>query len=375
MAPDKFKGSLSAAEVAAAIAEGLRAGAPDVEVRRVPVADGGEGTLEAAMAAGFSRVPVSATGPVGRAVATAYARSADRAVVELADTAGLGRLPGGVPDALRASSTGVGEVIAAALEAGCRRIVVGIGGSASTDGGAGLLTPLGVRVLRADGSPVAPGGVGLLEAARLDLRGLHPDLATAEVVVASDVDNPLTGPRGAAEVYAPQKGATRDDVLLLDRALTRWADLVAATTGRDLRDQPGAGAAGGVGFGLTAVAGARLGSGIDSLLDLLGFDEALADADLVITGEGSLDEQSLQGKAPVGVAAAAARAGVPTVAVCGRLLLSPEQVAGAGFVAAWSLADLEPEPAISMAKAHDLLVEVGRRIAEGRPGEPDRPRR
>jgi len=347
LAPDKFKGSLPAREVAQALAEGVRRVRPDAVVDSLPVADGGDGTLDAAVASGFERVEVVVDGPTGEPVATAYARRGTTAVVEMADACGLVRLPGGVLAPMTASSRGLGQVVAAALDAGCRDLVVGIGGSASTDGGVGMLTALGAAV----------------DDDRLDLTGLHPGLADARVVAACDVDNPLTGPDGAAAVYGPQKGADPEQVALLDDRLAGWADLVAAATGADRRDEPGAGAAGGVGFGLVAVLGAELRPGIALMLDLLGFADRVAGSRLVVTGEGSLDEQSLRGKAPVGVSAAAARAGVPVVAVCGRNLLSERQLAAAGITAAYALTDLEPDVSVCLREPARLLADLGEWIA------------
>ena len=358
LAADKFKGSLGALEVADALRRGLVRTAPGATVVRVPVADGGDGTLEAALAAGYERRPVSVTGPTGLPVDTAYARRGGTAVVELADASGLLRLPGPL-DPWGAGTLGTGELVTAAVADGCSRIVLGVGGSCSSDGGAGLLTALGARVLDATGTPVAPGAAGLLHAHTLDLAPLRARLHGVRLVLASDVDNPLLGPSGAAAVYGPQKGVCPDDVPRLDAALARWADLVAAATGRDLRDVPGAGAAGGAGFAALAVLGAEVRSGVETVLDLVGFDDAARGADLVVTGEGSLDEQSLRGKTPVGVVAAARRLGVPVVAVCGRTTLDADALAAAGFRRTWSLADREPDPAVSMREAGLLLTEVG----------------
>ena len=220
IASDKFKGSLTAAQVAGAVAEGVRRARPDVRVESVPVADGGDGTIAAALAAGFERVPVVASGPTGEPVRTGYARRADLAVVEMADVSGLTRLPGGVLAPLNATSRGVGEVMAAAIAAGCRTVVLGIGGSASTDGGAGLLGGLGALLLDAGGSPVADGGAGLTRIASVELGALRGLISGVRVILASDVDNPLTGPKGAAAVYGPQKGATPEQIRELDDALT-----------------------------------------------------------------------------------------------------------------------------------------------------------
>jgi glycerate 2-kinase len=363
VAPDKFKGSLTAAQVAARVTAGLTRAAPGTDVVQVPVADGGDGTLEAALSAGYRRVPVRADGPTGEPVDTAYAERDGVAVVELADVSGLGRLPGGHLAALEASSYGTGQVIGAALDAGCRRVVLGIGGSACSDGGAGMVQALGGRLLDAQGAEVGPGGAALAAVASLDLAGLHPILSEAEVVVASDVDNPLLGPRGAAAVYGPQKGASPAEVAQLDAALARWAAAVQRATGRDLAALPGAGAAGGVGFAAVAVLGATLRPGIELILDLVGFPRALPGAGLVITGEGSLDFQTLHGKAPAGVAAAARAAGVPVVAVAGRSLLSPADLEPAGILAAYALTDLEPDPDRCMIEAGPLLERLAAEVA------------
>jgi len=380
LAPDKFKGSLPATEVAAAIAAGLRAGLdgtgrPDAELVTIPVADGGEGTVDAAVAAGFERVPVTAAGPTGDLVRSGYARRGEVAVVELADVCGLARLPGGPGRTraapLTASSFGAGEVLRAALENGARRIVLGVGGSASTDGGAGLLQALGARLLDARGEAAAGpvGGGALRDVAALDLSGLHPGLGAAGIILAADVDNPLTGPDGAAEVYGPQKGASPAEVALLDAGLGHWAAVVAAAVGQDWSHAPGSGAAGGVGFAARAVLGARSRPGIELLLELAGFGTALDGADLVITGEGSLDAQSLAGKAPVGVARAAARHGVPVVAVAGRSALTEAELAAAGITAVYPLSDLEPDQERSRAEAARLLRQTGEMIARDRLAE------
>ncbi len=364
VAPDKFKGSLPAAAVADAVGKGIRDVRPDARVVGLPVADGGDGTLAAAAAAGFDLVPVTVAGPTGHPVSTHIARRGDTAVVELADACGLVRLPEGVPAPLAASSRGAGEAVAAALEAGCREIVLGIGGSASTDGGAGLLGALGCRLLDASGAEVGDGGAALADVARLDLGDLPDRVAGARFVVACDVDNPLTGPRGAAEVYGPQKGAGPDQVRELDDALAHWADVVAKSTGTDHRDAAGAGAAGGVGFAAIALLGAELRPGIDLVLDLVGFHEQLASADLVVTGEGMLDEQTLHGKAPAGVARAAGAAGVPVVAVCGRSVLSQPRWAEAGLAAVYALTDIEPDVDRCLAEPASLLRRLGAELAQ-----------
>ncbi|MBC2931512.1 glycerate kinase [Nocardioides sp. zg-1228] len=357
LAPDKFKGSLTATEVAAALERGLAGVAGDVEVAVSPVADGGDGTLDAAVAAGYERVDVRASGPTGEPVDTAWAHLAGTAIVEMADVSGLVRLPGGRLEPMTATSRGTGELIAAALDAGVRRIVLGVGGSACTDGGAGLLQALGARLLDPSGAEIGDGGGALAALAAVDLGGLHPRLREVEVVVACDVDNPLTGPHGAAAIYGPQKGANEAQVAELDAHLGRLADLVSAATGRDVRDvrdSPGAGAAGGVGFAAMAVLGATLRPGIDLVLEMVGFEQTLAGADLVVVGEGALDEQSLRGKAPIGVARLARAAGARVVAVCGVNHLSPPALAAAGIDAAYAVVDRAPstESAIHDAATH-----------------------
>jgi glycerate kinase len=358
--------------VADRVAAGIAAEFPDVTVRTVPVADGGDGTVDAALAAGYERVPLRAEGPTGTPVDTAFAvreGTGTIAVVEMADVSGLRLLP---PDALApltASSYGTGEVVRAALDRGCSTVVLGIGGSASTDGGAGMVQALGARLLDADGNELPRGGGALANLDRVDLSGLHPRLAEVRVVVASDVDNPLLGPNGAAAVYGPQKGADPQHVRQLDAALARWADAVEAAVGGSFRDRPGAGAAGGVGFAAMAVLGGALEPGIGLILDLVGFADQLPDARLVITGEGSLDEQTLNGKAPAGVAAAAAKAGVPVVAVAGRLALPPDRLKAAGITAAYALTDIEPDVQRCFSEAGPLLEQLARRLAHDRLGE------
>ena len=363
VAPDKFKGSLSAAQAAAAITLGITRRDPSIRTVECPVADGGEGTLAAALSAGFDRIPVVAPGPTGVSVDTSYARKGDLAVVEMADVVGLARLPGGVPRPMTALSRGLGTVVSRVLDDGCRRIVLGIGGSASTDGGAGFLQGLGATLRGTDGRPLTDGGGPLERASSLDLSGLHPGLADAEMVIASDVDNPLCGPDGAASVYGPQKGASPIEVRTLDSALGHWADLVADTTGRDLRSAHGAGAAGGVGFAAIAVLGAQSRPGIDLILDLVGIDEHLDHATAVITGEGSLDGQSLNGKAPVGVCLRASRRNTPTHAIVGVSRLSPQEMRSSGFASIHALADREPDVRRSMAHAADLIASVAHDLA------------
>ncbi|GAB2518988.1 glycerate kinase [Paramicrobacterium agarici] len=359
IATDKFKGSLTGPEVADALASGLT----DHEVETVPVADGGEGTVDAALAVGFTERRVSVTGPTGESVAARFAVNGGEAVIEMAAASGLDVLPDGTPAPLTATSRGTGELIAAALDAGSTRIVIGVGGSANTDGGAGVLAGLGARLLDADGAEIPDGGAALADVADVDVSGLDPRVHDTEIVLAADVDNPLLGERGAAAVFGPQKGASDEDVATLDAALAHFVDVLSAAVPgvQDLAEAAGAGAAGGVGFA-ALVLGAHREPGTAVVQKLTDLPAKVADADLVITGEGSLDEQSLGGKAPIGVANAAVDAGVPVIAVCGRTTLSDEAARDAGFAAVYALSDLESDVAKSMSGAAELLHRIGTTI-------------
>ncbi len=366
VAADKFKGSLTAVEVAERVTAGLRHVVPGIEVEALPVADGGDGTVAAAVAAGFERREARVTGPLGEPVTAAYALRDRTAVVEMAEASGLSLLPEGVFAPLTATTYGSGELLRAALDAGARTIVFGVGGSATTDGGAGMLAALGARFLDADGDPVGPGGGALRDLATADLSGLDPRFADVDLVLASDVDNPLTGPKGAPAVFAPQKGASEEDVELLDAALSHYVKVLEQAIGpraAEAAASPGAGGAGGIGYGALVGLGASFRPGIELMLDILGFTEALGRATLVITGEGSLDEQTLHGKAPAGVAAAARTAGVEVVAVCGRLALLPETLGRAGIRRAYALTELEPDTARCIAEAGPLLERAAANIA------------
>ncbi|WP_446039652.1 glycerate kinase [Streptomyces sp. SID1121] len=365
IAADKFKGSLTAVQVAERVTAGLHRIAPQVAVETMPVADGGDGTVAAAVAAGFERHEVRVSGPLGDELTAAFALRDGTAVVEMAEASGLAHLPGGDFAPLTAGTYGSGELLRAALDAGAHTIVFGVGGSATTDGGAGMLAALGARFLTEDGTPVPPGGGGLRDLATADLSGLDPRLARTDIVLASDVDNPLTGPKGAPAVYGPQKGASPEDVAVLDAALAHYVTVLEASLGSRaarLALSPGAGAAGGIGYGALVGLHASFRPGIEVMLDVLGFAAALSRATLVITGEGSLDEQTLHGKAPAGVAAAARAKNVEVIAVCGRLALLPEALGRAGIRRAYALSDLEKDPAVCMAEAGPLLERLAEDI-------------
>lgn len=321
IAPDSFKESLSAPEVAAQIAAGFQEIFPEAEYRLLPLADGGEGTVAALVAASAgTSVQATVTGPLGEPVTACYGVTGDgrTAIVEMAAASGLALVPLARRNPLRTTSRGTGELLRLALDAGLRRILVGIGGSASNDCGAGLLQALGVRLLDARGREVGPGGGALDQVCTLDVSGLDPRLRECRIEVACDVDNPLTGPEGASAVFGPQKGASRAMVARLDANLAHFAALLKQALGQEVADRPGAGAAGGMGAALLAL-GASLRPGIEVVGELIGLDAALKDADLVITGEGRLDGQTLRGKAPVGVAGLAARHQVPVICLAGAL--------------------------------------------------------
>ncbi|WP_457963939.1 glycerate kinase [Arthrobacter sp. D1-29] len=388
IAPDKFKGSASAPDVCRHLEKGLqRAAGGKLEVLRIPVADGGEGTLDAAVGSGFTRRSATVSGPTGQPVEADFAVRGHEAVIEMAAASGLALLPagalvGGRPGATAAttaSSLGTGQLIRAALDAGCRRIVLGVGGSANTDGGAGLLQGFGARLLDATNNELPPGGAALANLHSIDFTHFEPRLVDARFVLASDVDNPLLGAQGAAAVFGPQKGATPQDVELLDAALARFVEVLAREIGiRAIKaaEAPGAGAAGGVGFAAIAALAASRRPGIDVVLEFTQLARRLEGADLVITGEGSLDEQSLLGKTPLGVARAAAAAGVPVIAVCGRTTLDAGQLVEAGFQDVYALTGLESNVDRCIAEAGRLLeqlgTQIGGRLAANRLPEPAR---
>lgn len=369
IAPDKFKGSLSAPDVARHLAAGLQAATgANLDILLIPVADGGEGTLDAAVGSGFTRRSADVSGPTGEPLRADFAVRGREAVIEMAAASGLAVLPGSGPDsasATGATSLGTGELVRAALDAGCRQIILGVGGSANTDGGAGVLQGLGARFLDGAGRELPPGGAALARLDRIDFTGFDPRLDETRFVLASDVDNPLLGAEGAAAVFGPQKGASPADVAALDAALARFVDVLAGELGpRAVKaaQAPGAGAAGGVGYAAIAALAATRRPGIDVVLEFTELAERLAGADLVITGEGSLDEQSLLGKTPMGVARAAARAGIPVIAVCGRTTLDPDQLTASGFRAVHALTELESNVDTCIAEAAALLERLGRNI-------------
>lgn len=358
--PDSFKDALPAADAARAIAVGAKRAGGDIEALECPLADGGEGSLDALLAAtGAERRTAGVHDALGRPARADWGWHAGSrtAYVELAEACGLQALAPDERTALHSTTLGVGELIREALDAGAERLLLTLGGSATNDGGAGMLAALGARLRDAEGRDLAPGGAALAELAELDLDGLDPRLAGLRVETAVDVDNPLLGERGASAVFGPQKGATPDEVARLDAALARFADVTAATLGEEHRDLPGAGAAGGMGFAARAFLGAELRPGIELVMAQAGVEALLADADLVITGEGQLDGQSLAGKTPVGVARLAHRHGVPVVVLAGRLAPGWQAAFDEGVTAAFALADGPMSLDEALARCAELLAD------------------
>ncbi|CAM7326277.1 MULTISPECIES: glycerate kinase [Citrobacter freundii complex] len=322
IAPDSYKESLSALEVATAIELGFREIWPEADYVKIPVADGGEGTVEAMVAATQGHlVHVDVTGPLGNTIQAFYGLSGDErtAFIEMAAASGLEQVPANLRDPLKTTSWGTGELIRHALDAGVEHIIIGIGGSATNDGGAGMVQVLGARLLDAQDEDIAHGAMGLESLTRIDISQLDPRLAGCRIEVACDVTNPLTGKEGASVVFGPQKGATAEMIPRLDRALTHYAQLIARDLDVNVLELAGGGAAGGMGAALYAFCGAQLRRGIEIVTDALRLDACVADADLVVTGEGRIDSQTIHGKVPVGVAKIAKRYNKPVIGIAGSL--------------------------------------------------------
>lgn len=322
IAPDSFKDSLSAQGVAQAVASGLREVWPDARLVECPMADGGEGTIEAVLAAcGGQWMTTNVSGPLGQPTQAQWGWLADTrtAIIEMAMASGLQMLTLAQRDATVSTTYGTGQLIAAALDAGAQRVILAIGGSATNDAGTGMLSALGARFLDANDQPLPPGGLALSKVARIDLEALDPRLKDVQFEVAADVNNPLCGPNGASHIFGPQKGASAEQVLALDAALGHFAEQSARVLGKDESEHPGSGAAGGMGFAAKAYLNASFRPGVEVVADLTGLAEALDGADLVITGEGRFDAQTLRGKTPFGVAKIAQRQHVPVIVLAGTL--------------------------------------------------------
>ena len=310
IAPDSFKGSATAVEVGNALAKGFRRVFSDAEIRVLPMAEGGEGTVSALV-----------KNPIGYEIIANYGILGDQktGVIEMSAASGLTLIKPEQRNPLLTTTYGTGQLILSALNDGCRRLIIGIGGSATNDGGAGMAQALGALLKKTDGTSISAGGQGLAELSDIDIRNLDCRLGETEIIVACDVDNPLTGPRGASYVYGPQKGATLEMMEVLDESLARYAEIIKICLGKDIDNLPGAGAAGGLGAGLMAFVNAQLESGIDIVTNTVKLVEQLKGVDLVVTGEGYLDQQTIHGKTPVGVARIAQKQNIPVIAVAGGI--------------------------------------------------------
>ena len=340
IAPDSFKESLSAPEVAQAIARGIKHAAPQANILCIPMADGGEGTVNAVLAATQGQARINTVqNALGQPIDAQWGWLPNQtAVIEMAAAAGLEHIAAHDRDPMRATSYGVGELIKHALDAGAKHIVLGLGGSATNDAGAGMLQALGLGLFDANGQRLAPGGAALSKLARIDASGLDKRLGEISITIASDVNNPLCGVKGASAIFGPQKGATPAQVQTLDAALAHFADCCTQYLGSDSRDKPGSGSAGGLGYAAHAWMGAAFRPGVEVVAEIGGLAKAVQGATLVITGEGRMDAQTLLGKTPMGVAAIARHAGVPVIAIAGSLGKDYQALYSAGIYAAFSIA-------------------------------------
>lgn len=364
IAPQSFKGSLSAWEVARAIARGIRRVLADAETILVPVADGGEGTVDALVHGTHGQfMTTEVTGPLGEKVTANWGVLGDRltAVVEMAAASGITLVPRGKLNPLLATTYGTGELIRAALNAGCRRLIIGIGGSATNDGGAGMAQALGVKLLDENGEELPRGGAALARLSHIDISGLDCRLAECQVITACDVTNPLCGVQGASRIYGPQKGATEEMCQQLDEALANYAKVIKRDLGINVIDMPGAGAAGGLGAGLVAFLGAKLASGIEIVSEVVGLHDCLKGASLVFTGEGRIDTQTLFGKTITGVAAKAKAFRIPVVAIAGEVTGDYQEIYQHGIDAVMSIAPGPISLKKSMAAADTLVADAAER--------------
>jgi glycerate kinase len=379
VAPDSFKGSLTALEAADAIIQGVLDILPDAEIVSIPLADGGEGTVEALVRATRGRLcHAEVTGPLGETVEAQFGLLGDdvTGVIEMAQAAGLYLVPEKNRNPLLATTYGVGQLMLAALDQGCTQLIVGIGGSATNDGGAGMAQALGIRLLDEKGNELRRGAASLMSLAKIDTTGLDPRIPRTKIWAASDVTNPLCGPTGASAVYGPQKGASSQMVAMLDKALWHLGEVISEQLGVEVREMPGTGAAGGLGAGLVAFAGARLRSGASLILELLHFEEYLEAADLVLTGEGKVDEQTQYGKALSGIAMLAEKHHVPVIAFTGCLAEEEDKLAQRGLAAVLPLATGPMTEEDAMTRGGELLqaaaeramrlITIGRGLGDGR---------
>jgi glycerate kinase len=360
IAPDSFKGSATSQEVSQWIKSGILSVIPECETTIIPIGDGGEGTLNAVIGAGFQKISVDVMGPSRNTVRASFGMRNDVALVELAEASGLAVLRNNIRIPLTATSYGTGQLISSAINHGARKIILAVGGSATTDAGAGALQALGASLKDRHGKEIGFGGAALTECATIETDSMDPRIKDVEFILASDVTNPLTGPDGAARVYGPQKGAKPAHVIRLQKALEHFASLV----GETYSSSPGAGSAGGFGFMALTFLGARRESGINTVLQLVEFERHLSQADLVITGEGKFDSQSLQGKAPLGILRIASRHGVPVVLICGQSSLNSSGEFNSEFKSIRTLISLEPDKKECFKNPRPIIEKISASIAK-----------
>ena len=367
IAPDSFKGSLTATEAADAIEIGFRAVYPDAEYVKVPMADGGEGTVQSLVdATSGTIINQKVEGPMGDMVAGFFGILGDSqtAVIEMAAASGIHLVTPNEQNIYLASSFGTGQLIIAALDHGCDKLIVGLGGSATNDGGMGMMKALGAQYFDQDGVQLASDVRALLQLARIDLRHLDPRLDKTEIVVACDVDNPLCGENGAARVFGPQKGATEDDILVLDQALARYGNVLAKDTGRNIATEPGAGAAGGMGAAFIGLIDAVLKPGVDLLIGIVELTKSLVDADLVITGEGRIDSQTVHGKTPVGVAKIAKAHNLPVICIAGSVEDDADIIHQLGIDEIYSVIEGDYDLTEALIESGHKLTQAAQKIAK-----------
>ena len=367
IAPDSFKGSLTAAEAAEAIETGFRAVYPDAEYVKVPMADGGEGTVQSLVDATSGTIITQlVSGPMGDMVAGFFGILGDRqtAVIEMAAASGIHWVRPKERDVFLASSFGTGQLINAALDRGCDKLIVGLGGSATNDGGIGMMKALGAQFFDQDGVQLAADVRALLQLASIDLQYLDPRLDKTEIVVACDVDNPLCGENGAARVFGPQKGATEEDIAVLDQALTRYGDILSANAGRDIASEPGAGAAGGMGAAFIGLIDAVLKPGVDIVIEIVDLANSLVDANLVITGEGRVDNQTIHGKTPMGVAKVAKSCNLPVLCIAGSVEDGADFTHQLGIDEIYSVTEGDYDLTEVLIEAEHKLTQAAQKIAK-----------
>ncbi len=365
VAPDSFKGSLSSEGAASAIERGIRRFLPDADIVKIPIADGGEGTLDSLLAAADGeRIVVNVTGPLGECIQSEYGLLTEGhvAVIEMAKTSGLCLVDESQRNPAITTTYGTGELIKHALDQGCRQFIIAIGGSATNDGGAGMLQALGLRLLDHNGNEVAFGGGSLGKIQRIDFSAWDSRIAEARFVLASDVENPLLGSEGATRIFGPQKGASPDQVDDLEQQMSSWADLVEQATGIRMHNLPGAGAAGGIGGAFQAFFPVTTQRGIDVVIAHTQLRNELLDADLVITGEGRIDHQTVSGKTPMGIAQEAKKAGVPTVALAGSVGQGIEPLYAHGLGAVWSIVNSPMTLHEAMREAAPLMEQAAEQM-------------